>query len=138
MSDRNEAVVSATIDRTPGQQSPTARFTMAEFVEFHMILDLELDAISSTENRVLGSIGFTALGAVMGLAGSFSIAISKIRNPSLGQFTLPDLVNTVLFSASIALAVLCLSIFFLKRWRNRGITEIIRQREKHRMPSGNI
>ena len=109
-------------------QSPVQRVTMPEYVEWHMILDQELTTISRPETGIIGSIGFMALGAVFGLAGTVTTVYAKLKQDHGEIINGADLINVIAFSSCVVLSLVCLVIFALNRWRNRGLAAEIRKR----------
>ena len=72
---------SAVIQSNPSytMKSPEQRVTVPEYVEFHMILDQELTIISRPETGVIGSVGFTSLGAAIALIGPVVSVYTKLE-----------------------------------------------------------
>ncbi|MER9079494.1 hypothetical protein [Mesorhizobium sp. M0895] len=125
--------------RTSGESgklaSPAQRFSMPEFVDWHMILDHELSQLTRPETGIIGSIGFVGLGGAIGLASAFFSVLSKIGATPSVPVTVSDMVSVGCFVASSVIAVICLVIFALSLYRNRGLAGDIRARKKQRLPS---
>ena len=116
-------------------ESPAQRFSMPDYVDWHMILDHELSQLTRPETGVIGSIGFVGLGGAIGLAPAFSTILSKPGKTPVEPITTADVVSIVCFAASVVIAVLCLFIFGLSVYRNRGLATAIRARKKQKLPS---
>ena len=110
----------------PGSIMPRGRVSAPEYVDWHMILDQELDQLSNLQTGVLGGLGFTALGATLGVAPSFVVAISKAS----AELARGDVTAMLIFVASLVAAVICLSLYFLSRRKTRSLPETIRARNK--------
>ncbi|MES0034662.1 hypothetical protein NKJ74_05185 [Mesorhizobium sp. M0046] len=125
--------------RTSGEsgklESPAQRFSMPEFVDWHMILDHELSQLTRPETGIIGSIGFVGLGGAIGLAPAFFSVLSKIGAAPPEPAMVADVVSIGCFVASFVIAVVCLFIFALSLYRNRGLAGDIRARKKQRLPS---
>ena len=110
--------------------SPAQRLTMPEYLDWHMILDHELSQLSRPETGVIGSVGFVGLGGVIGLAASFFEALEKVNGSPPIPLSIGDIVSVCMFVGSTVIAGLCLLIFGLAVFRNRGLARTIRSRQK--------
>jgi hypothetical protein len=110
--------------------SDPTRISMPDFVDWHMILDRELDQLSRPENSILASLGFVALGAFLGLIGPTVAAYQKVWAVPTLPLTKGDFVNLCLFVFCGVAATIWLSIAGLAWWRNRGLAGEIRKRPK--------
>jgi hypothetical protein len=107
--------------------------SVPEGINWHMILDHELSQLTRPESGVIGSIGFVALGAFLGLVPAVFSAIDKVnpaapRAAATQAFTMSDLSAVVVCGGSLVLAIVCLGIFALVWYRNRGLAATIRAR----------
>lgn len=93
-----------------------------------MILDHELSQLSKPETGVLGSLGFVCLGTALGLAPSFSSVLSRLEVRGVEPLTRGDATTLVIFGAVAVGATVCLALFVLMWWRNRGLADTIRRR----------
>ena len=116
-------------------ESPAQRFSMPDFVDWHMILDYELSQLTRPETGIIGSIGFVGLGGAVGLAPSFISVMSKIGSTVPQPVSPSDITAALCFVASGVIAVICLIIFGLSLYRNRGLATNIRARKKQRLPA---
>ncbi|TGP14426.1 hypothetical protein EN828_27080 [Mesorhizobium sp. M2D.F.Ca.ET.185.01.1.1] len=130
---------SAASIRTSGEsgklESPAQRFSMPEFVDWHMILDHELSQLTRPETGIIGSIGFVGLGGAIGLAPAFFSVLTKIETAQHEPVVVADVVSIGCFVASAVIAIICLIIFALSLYRNRGLAGDIRARKKQMLPS---
>ena len=111
--------------------SPAQRVSTPNHLDWHMIQDHELSQLSGVETGTVASLGFVGMGAAIGLAGPFLAALSKITaNPPI-PVSLPDIYYLVSLSGSMVLALVCLVIAGLAKWRNKGLAAEIRRRPKH-------
>jgi hypothetical protein len=113
-----------------GGSSPTQRISMPDYVDWHMILDHELSQLSRPEIGFIGSLGLVGLGAALGSAVQFWRGIAKVLQPAEGQITGDDIGFIMVFVASVVLAIVCLTISGVGLWRNRGLAQQIRKRDK--------
>jgi hypothetical protein len=109
--------------------------SVPEGLNWHMILDHELSQLTRPESGVIGSIGFVALGAFLGLIPAAFSGIEKLRvtadtTTAATAFTMSDLSAVVVCGGSLVLAVFCLIIFGVVHYRNRGLASTIRARSK--------
>jgi hypothetical protein len=107
--------------------------SVPEGLNWHMILDYELSQLTRPESGVIGSVGFVALGAFLGLIPAALSALEKM--PQAGAvpanaFSMGDLSSVVVCGGSLVTAILCLIIFGLYHYRNRGLASKIRTRSK--------
>lgn len=105
---------------------PEQRVSTPGVVDWHMILDHELDQLSQLETGALGSVGFVALGAAVGFAPAFVAALEKAKTGLSGE----ELVALIALPLSAAVALICLGLFVANALRNRGLKGRIRQRPK--------
>lgn len=112
---------------------PPQRLTTPDFVDFHMILDHELDQLSKAETGIIGSLGFVGLGGVIGFAPAFLGALEKISAVPVVQPSAADVGTLICLPACVVLALLCLTIFGLSVRRNWGLSAKIRARKKQAM-----
>lgn len=115
-------------------ESPAQRFSMPDFVDWHMILDHELSQLTRPETGVIGSVGFVGLGGAIGLAPNFISVMSNIRSSTPVPISPSDITSALCFVASGVIAIICLVIFGLSLYRNRGLAGDIRARKKQRLP----
>ncbi|MCK1592143.1 hypothetical protein [Bradyrhizobium sp. 169] len=111
--------------------TPAARISMPAFVDWHMILDRELDQLTQPQSGLLGSLGFVGLGAVLGLIGSFVAALEKLATIPAAPVSKADISNLLAFPACIVLTAICLLLAFLSWRRNSCLADEIRKRPKH-------
>ncbi len=81
-------------------RNPTQRVSVPEYLDWHMILDYELDQLSQPETGVIGPVGFTGAGAAIGLVGQFAAVVAKVRASPLVPVEATDLVSVCAFAAS--------------------------------------
>jgi hypothetical protein len=113
-----------------GGHAPAPRISMPDFVDWHMILDRELDQLSRPEHGVLSSLGFVALGTVLGLIAPVMSAWEKIAASPPIPLNRAEFANLAAFFVCVGLMFVCLSIAGLGWWRNRGLADEIRKRPK--------
>lgn len=111
-------------------ESPAQRLSMPEFVDWHMILDHELSQLTRPETGVIGSLGFVGLGGAIGLAPTFVAVLSNVQASPPKPVTVPDIAAVGCFAVSFAVALICLVIFGLSVYRNKGLATSIRERKK--------
>jgi hypothetical protein len=109
--------------------TPAARISMPDYVDWHMILDRELDQLSHRQQGALASLGFVALGAVLGLIAPFVRVWEKVGSTT--TFTTGDLATVACFFGCAVAAVICLCLAGIAWYRNRGLADEIRKRPKH-------
>lgn len=130
--------VDASSIRTTGEsgkfESPAQRFSMPDYVDWHMILDHELSQLTRPETGIIGSLGFVGLGGAIGLAPAFFSVVAKVKAPIAEQVSASDIVSVGCFVASGVIAIICLIIFGLSLYRNRGLAGAIRARKKQMFP----
>ncbi|TXN34568.1 hypothetical protein FV227_14630 [Methylobacterium sp. WL119] len=117
-----------------GVPAPKGRISVAEFVDYHMILDNELSQLSRPETGIVGSFGFAGFGGALGLAPAFYEAWSKL--PKDGQpvmFKQGEIITVSLFVGSFVICIVCLIIFGINVFRNRGLAKLIRNRQRNSM-----
>ena len=107
---------------------PPMSVSMPEALNWHMILDHELTALTKPETGVIGSLRFVGLGSVLGLIPQLVATIEKAQAVTPQAITLSDIACVAAFFGYLVLAILCLTIFGMYWWRNRGLAEIIRNR----------
>lgn len=106
--------------------APQSRVSAPEIVDWHMILDAELDQISRPETGIIGSLGFLALGAFLNNSPTImSVWFGSPRTLSIG-----DVTTLEIGIGSLVASVICLSIFALSVYRNWGTANRIRNRPK--------
>lgn len=120
-------------DAKPILEGPAQRFTMPEFLDWHMILDHELNQLSRPETGVIGSLGFVGLGAVVGLIPAVSGVFEKIGSSPPASISGAETATLMVFSGCVVLALGCLLIFGLSIYRNSGLTTVIKARKKNAM-----
>jgi len=122
-------------------EGPKARITAPDFTDWHMILDHELGQISRPEAGVIGSLGFVGVGGALGFAQDFADTLSNAYLPlptanaaddaqRAPPLQISDIVSIAGFVGCIVLAVVCLAIFCIGKWRNKGLVASIRARAK--------
>ena len=111
----------------PGLTAPNNVVSAPGSVEHHLILDAELSQLSRAETGIIGSFGFTALGAAIGLIPNMVTLWDKAPGP----VTHSDIATGLAEAGSVVAAALCLAIYFYTAWRNRGLPTKIRNRPKH-------
>ncbi len=77
----------------------------------------------------LGSLGFVALGAALGLSPSFIAVLSKPSEAA--PITNADVATVGVFVGSAVMAVVCLFVAGIDLWRNSRLADKIRKRTKH-------
>ncbi len=110
--------------------SPVARVSVDQYIDYHAILDNELDHLSNPEGGVMGSIGFTALGGAIGLLPMACGVVASVLKPEAGSITISDLANVIAAALCVTVAIICLAMFFIKKYRTRGLLQKIRNRPK--------
>ncbi|MDR6757858.1 hypothetical protein J2Y48_003155 [Mycoplana sp. BE70] len=124
------SITGATVEPpSPIIKNPTPRFSMDENVDYHVILDQELDQLSQPENGVVGTIGFTALGAALAFVPAMVSALEKLGDP-LKPLERTEIATLLLTPGCIATAIVCLILFSISKYRNRGLVERIRRRPR--------
>ena len=108
---------------------------MPEVLDWHMIFDHELDQLSRRETGVIGSLGFVALGAAIGLTPDLIESWQTVKLATMA-YSQSEFISALLCVGSWAAAVICLSLFGVSRWRNRGLTTRIRNRKRYDLPWG--
>lgn len=108
--------------------SPASRVTAPDVTDWHLIADHELGSLSEPEAGVIGAIGFAALGAALGALPSGCTAVEKITTNAVvpGEAFRALL---ILLPATAA-TVICLIIWGISKWRNKGLVQRIRARPK--------
>ncbi|WP_161600108.1 hypothetical protein [Aurantimonas manganoxydans] len=108
---------------------------MPDAVDWHMILDQELDQLSRPETGVIGSIGFVGLGAAIGLVPAFSDVMGNVNADRLEPLTGGEIATLLILPGSFMLAVVCLVIFAISVCRDKALTGVIKARKKQSMPA---
>jgi hypothetical protein len=108
--------------------NPTNVVTVPDHADWHLISDHELDELDKPEGGVLGSLGFTALGAILGalpgaVAGWKKVGTTDVLRPE-------EIVSLMVTVVAIVAAGICLTLFAIYRSRSRGAAARIRQRKK--------
>ncbi len=106
---------------------PASKISGPKHVQWHMVLDNELDMLTDKQAGVMGAIGFTALGGVVGGLIPCVAAIEKIN---VSPLTPIDVVALAVFFASLTASLICLITFFCYRHQNTSLKEEIRKRGK--------
>ncbi|WP_455918869.1 hypothetical protein [Ensifer canadensis] len=127
------SIAGATIDAAgPIIKNPIPRYSMDETVDYHVILDQELDQLAHPENGVIGTVGFTALGAALGFLPA-TVAIFEKIGQSTPEAISPIELTTLLLTPSCGVAALiCLILFGISKFRNLGLVSKIRERPRKR------
>ncbi|TPL97310.1 hypothetical protein [Mesorhizobium sp. B2-3-10] len=99
-----------------------------------MILDHELSQLTRPETGVIGSVGFVGLGGAIGFLPSFVAIMSYTEATPPKPTAPPDIMPALCFVACGVIAVICLVIFGLSVYRNKGLAGNIRARKKQRLP----
>src|ERR1700687_5123073 len=90
--------------------TPATRISMPPVVDWHMILDRELDQLTRPEMGVIGSLGFVALGAVFGLIAPLFGALEKVGAEPPNIMGKGDIAAIAAFFGCLGLTVICLLI----------------------------
>lgn len=106
---------------------PTARISVPESLDYHMIMDHELSQLSHPETGIIGSVGFAFFGAAVGLVPAAMEIMARTSSEKLSN---SDLLLIGFLGATAFGAVICLAIFALATFRNRGLAGKIRTRAK--------
>jgi hypothetical protein len=114
---------------------PQERISSAEYVDYHMIIDHELDQLSRGEAGVFGSSGFMALGAAIGLFPSAISTWDKLSASPPVAVPRGDISGMICCAGCAAGALVCLVIFGLYKLRNRGLAKRIRARTRRALDS---
>jgi len=115
--------------------SPKPTLSMEDTISYHMIQDTELTLLAQPEAGTLGSIGFTAVGAGIGVLPGFVNAFNVIFT-DISKIQPTDLTNLIIMPVSLVIAALCLAVWGLAKYRNSGLTNKIRSRRKRDMTVG--
>ena len=108
---------------------PTARVSMPEHTDYHLISDHQLTLIVQPESGFIGNLGFTFLGGAFGLVLSLIGVVAKAFGPTSSALTPLDLWTVGLFAASALGAILCLVFYGIASYRNRGLATAIRKQK---------
>lgn len=104
---------------------PAAKISAPQHVQWHMIMDSELDMLADHETGVIGALGFTAIGGLLGGAVPFLAAVDKIGVSTVEK---ADVVAVAIFVGCAVAAIICIGIFALKIYRNESLKTKIRNR----------
>ena len=110
--------------------APAQTISTPEHVDWHMIQDHELSQLSNLQSGIIASLGFTGLGAAIGLVGPFLTALSKVRSPTPTALRPDEVFYLTGFSATVVLGLICLVIHAINSWRRTGLAATIRARRK--------
>ncbi|MEY9196659.1 cytochrome c biogenesis protein CcdA [Sinorhizobium fredii] len=111
-------------------RNPKPRYSIDETVDYHVILDQELDQLARPENGVIGTVGFTALGAALGFLPAMVAILQKIVGAAREPL-IPIEITTLLLTPACGIAALiCLILFFISKFRNRGLVTKIKKRPR--------
>lgn len=108
-------------------ESTASRISMPRHVDWHMILDHELDKLGSSSIGTLGSLGFAALGASVGFIPQILAIWARIGSAA---FDGSDAITLVVFGVSVAAASICLMVYALNRSNFKSVVRGIRARPK--------
>jgi hypothetical protein len=125
--------------------APQMSISAPKTMEWHMILDNELDQLSHSEMGFIGSLGFVGLGAALGLMPQLVEVISKLNTKPVKSPNYPfqDIVPTITaldigtiaaIAVSLTIAAICLGLSGLYHHRNKNLAKTIRGRGKHGLP----
>ena len=109
-------------------EPPLLSVTVDEAQLYHMIKDHELTEMAAPGTGVLGSVGFTALGAALGLIQPFVTTIQKLNANSKQVVEISDFVASLEFVACLVLSVVCLCLFVIQSRGKKSLAERIRSR----------
>ena len=126
-------ITDSTVENTPAIiRSPAPRLSIAANVDYHMIQDYELTQLSNPEGGILGSIGFTLLGAAIGLVPSVTATLKRANSSTTQDTTVQfgELVSLVICGGCFLGSIICLAIFGIAKARNSGLAQTIRNRPK--------
>jgi hypothetical protein len=113
-----------------------ARISAPEFVDWHMILDQELEQLSRPETGLIASLGFMGLGAAIGLLVPLIGVVEKIGvvaqpgKPAPPPVSISDIACVASFTGSLVLGIVCLAIAGIAWMRNKGLATAIRRRTR--------
>jgi hypothetical protein len=111
-------------------RSPTARFSVSEHVDYHVVLDQELTQLSRPEAGMFGAFGFAFFGAAIGFMPQALATLAIITKTPPGPVSAVELWTIVLAPSCFAASIACLAAFGIAKFRNRGVENSIRQRPK--------
>lgn len=109
-------------------EPPLLSVTMDEAQLYHMIRDHELTEMAAPGTGILGSVGFTALGAALGLTQPFVAAIQKLGARPTQTLEVSDFVASLEFIACLVLSIVCLFMFTIQSRGKKTLAERIRSR----------
>jgi hypothetical protein len=120
---------------------PDHRMSAPEHVDWHMILDSELSQLERPESGIFGSVGFTTLGASIGLIPSALQVLEKITTApkSIADATPPsrfEILAAVACPVAFSISIVCLIAWGINKYRNSGLSSSIRNRKKQTVGSG--
>lgn len=107
--------------------APPSHVTIPERIDWHLVSDHELDALSRPEGGVLGSIGFAGVGALLGSWPLAATAWSKIGTTA--AIATEEGYAAVVFLLSGAAAIICLSLWGYMKRETQGLSRKIRARK---------
>lgn len=98
--------------------------------------DQELIQLSQPDGGMAGGVGFAALGAAIGALPQARVAFAAIGAGT--ALTAEGSTSSVIFIIGSAAAIICLIIFGVSKYRNAGLTSVIRARPKMKGESVNV
>ncbi|MCL6653479.1 hypothetical protein A6R70_14395 [Agrobacterium rubi] len=110
---------------------PAAHISAPKLVQWHMIMDNELDMLTDKQTGAMGAIGFTALGGVL---GGIIPCVAVVEKINLSPLTISDIIALGVFFCCSSASLICLVSFFWSRKQNKSLKEDIRGRGKPEAP----
>jgi hypothetical protein len=105
--------------------APAPRVSAAENEDYHLLNDSELTLLERPEQGVIGALGFTFLGSFLGSLQAAGAAFGALT------WTGANVLAVVIAACSMVLAIACLIIFGIAKWRNKSLCQRIRARPKY-------